>query len=214
MKICKNCCYPVEQCQCTQQEKNAWHWEHQVALEGWLEQCEVQIRNLQDELEIFRTYPEEKAAIIQKYEEEKVALDYHQENSFEIDDDFAKIIPMLWEKGYDTRFCCSGHPDQEEYKFYITFAHDYEFDFTTLPLKNGWSYCRHVYSTSYSLYYTMPSSVEKKLKKDGKDIEKYFLDQRALLTQWIQNLPPARIADYHQKLRGHSKSHSTERTEK
>ena len=127
---------------------------------------------------------------------------------------FAEFVQLLWEKGYDLCFCGSGNPDQEEYKFYIPLSHDYEFDFPPLPLKNGWSYCRHVYSTSYSLYYTMPSSVEKKLKKDRKDIEKYFLDQRALLTQWIQNIPPTRIADYHKTLRGHSKSHSTERTEK
>lgn len=71
MKICKICCCPEDKCQCAQQGKNAWLWEHQASLEEWMEQCKVQIRNLQDEIEIFRTYPEEKAK-----------LDYHRENSF------------------------------------------------------------------------------------------------------------------------------------
>lgn len=207
MKICKDCCYPVEQCQCTPQEKSYHQWKRQAALEEWLESCDVKIRSLQDDLEIFRTYPEEKAAIIQEYEKEKSALDYHQENSFEIDEDFAEVIPMFWKKGYDTRFCCSGHPDKEQYSLYITFAQDYEFDFTDLPLKNGWEYHRRneYGEPCYSLYYTMPPSVKKKLQKENRDIEAYFLEQRNLLMQWVQSLPPAKIADYHQKLRGHRK---------
>ena len=212
MKICKICGYPEIQCQCTQQEKNAWLWEYQASLEECLEQCEVQIRNLQDEIEIFGTYPEEKAAIIQEYEEEKAKLDYHMENSFDIDDDFAEIIPMLWAKGYDTRFCCSGHPEKQEYSFYIAFANDYDFNFTSLPLTKGWRYCRRneYGEPCYSLYYTMPTSVKNRLKKGNQDLTAYFQEQRKILTQWIQNLPPARIADYHQKLRGHGKSHSAE----
>ena len=214
MKVCQNCCWPVEQCQCTAQEKSHALWERTEVLERLIDQYEVKIRSLQDDLEIFRTFPEEKDAVIQVYEKEKTVLDYHKEHSIEIDDDFVDIIQTLWKKGYDTYFCCSGHPEKQDYGLYITFANDYDFDFTSLPLKNGWLYSRRneYGEPSYSLYYTMPPSVKKKLGEKKKVMTAYFLEQRALLAQWIENLPPARIADYHQKLRGHGKKRPSERT--
>ena len=61
----------------------------------------MKMLGVQTDREIFRAQPEEKAARIQACEENKGALDYHQTNSFELDDDFVEVIQTLWSKGYD-----------------------------------------------------------------------------------------------------------------
>ena len=202
MKICRGCCYPVEQCKCTEHEKNQWLWKRENELFEWVEHYDMKMLGVQTDREIFRAQPEEKAARIQACEENKGALDYHQTNSFELDDDFVEVIQTLWSKGYDTCFCCSGHPDKKEYNFYVAFTQDYEFDFTTLPFKSGWSYCRGGKDRrSFAFYYQIPKNERRKRK--GADLDQYFVKQRDAFIEWVNQLPPARIANHNQKPKGH-----------
>lgn len=42
-------------------------------------------------------------------------------HKIEIDDDIAKGIVLLNQKGYKTNFCCSGHLDRSIFDFYVSF---------------------------------------------------------------------------------------------
>ena len=51
----------------------------------------------------------------------------------EIDTDILPLIQLLNDKGYGTRFCCSGHP----INFYIYFRNDFE-ELKDCPIRNIW----------------------------------------------------------------------------
>ena len=44
---------------------------------------------------------------------------------FEMDDCMKPLIKLLNNKGYETKYCCSGHPKQAIWKYPIAFQEDY-----------------------------------------------------------------------------------------
>ena len=122
VKICKVCKLPVDQCQCSNKIKEDWKKEQARILHE-------RIADLDAEILRERELISHRKDMQEKIQRNRNALRY-ENNSFEIDDDIADVIFTLWEKGYDTRFCCSGHPENQDYGLYISFAQDYYFDFS------------------------------------------------------------------------------------
>ena len=191
IKICKECKHPIEQCSCSNERKQQWKEVRSQELLNDIKRIENSIEFTEDRL----THKDE---ILRKYQQQMAELCY-EKNSFEIDDDIADVIFTLWEKGYRTSFCCSGHPENENYGLYISFAQDYYFDFTAFPFEAGWAYTRY---SGNCIRLNVTQKLRKLLSENGIDLTEYFLHQRELLKEWVNQLPPARIADRYENLPG------------
>ena len=191
IKICKVCKLRVDQCQCSNKIKEDWKKEQARILHE-------RIADLDAEILRERELISHRKDMQEKIQRNRNALRY-ENNSFEIDDDIADVIFTLWEKGYDTRFCCSGHPENQDYGLYISFAQDYYFDFSHTDFDKGWVYTRY---SGHCLRLNLTMKFREELVRDGIGISEYFLHQRELLKKWVQDLPPARLAHREESLPG------------
>lgn len=192
IKICKECNYPVEQCQCSIERKQEWENIRTQELISKVQSIERDIVWTKQQLATRDT-------VLQNLQQDIDVLCYERQNSFEIDDDIADVIFALWEKGYNTRYCCSGHPERLYYGLYISFAQDYYFNFTTFPFEEGWEYTRY---SGHCLRFSMTNKLARQLSGNGIDLTGYFLHQREQLKKWVDQLPPARSAERYESLPG------------
>jgi len=62
--------------------------------------------------------------------------DVYQDHEIEVDYDIQPAITLLNQKGYRTRYCCSGHCDDTFSNAYIAFDKPYQFK----EMPEGWTY--------------------------------------------------------------------------
>ena len=189
MNICAKCRKPQAQCTCTPEEKACWA----RAMEDKYAFQQKKIRS------VFRHQLERMAAELERLGD---CPTYEQVHCIEIDDAIWPMIELLWQKGYGTRYCCAGHPEQGSYSMYISFDQPYFFDFTTEDFGEGWSYTRTGFQ---GLYFSVTARLLRQLKKTGEDPGAYLEKQRAKLLHFVQNLPPARTVPTSLHLPGTSK---------
>ena len=99
VKICQSCKFPVDQCQCSNVTKENWQREQTRILLKRIDHLDAVTSHKKDLLS-------HKEDIEKKIKQDRDRLNY-ENNSFEVDDDIADTIFVLWEKGYDTCFCNS-----------------------------------------------------------------------------------------------------------
>ena len=197
IRICNGCRKPVEHCICSEETKAAWLQEKTQELSQMLERLPTPEES-EKQLEETEKWQEKWVAQLKADRENPETYNYVRWCSFEVDDDIVDVIQLLWKKGYDTCGCCSGHPENEDYGLYIMFSVDYYFDFSDVPFGEGWSYAR-----SYRrLLLWITQKFEAVLKRNGITKDGYVLQQRALLKEWAEKLPPARLAERTEDLPG------------
>lgn len=180
MRICAKCSCPVSECQCPEEYKRQWE---RHARANWEEDMAMTKRNNPD-YDISQD-PYFKAPPL------------YEDRSFEIDDDIWPVIRILWDKGYQTRYCCAGHPNFP-FSFYIAFSQNYYFDFTKDDFVEGWSYTR----ITPTLRFTISSKMKKRMEKEHIDFYEYLEKQRAFLLEWVKRLPPAQQVKNSERLPG------------
>ena len=87
------------------------------------------------------------------------------------------IIRELNSKGYKTKGCCAGHPQDDSFKasgIYIAFAEEYDFD---EPFPEGGKYSK----AKHTLYYCPAED-------DYDDLEGFQMDVLQRLEDWAEML--------------------------
>lgn len=198
MKICYHCRKPITQCECSQERRIAWEkaaraekqqmWQH---IQRERQKLEKEKPSMSEEF-----YLRELEYLEEDQEEWQSMPENYEDYSFEIDDDILDTILTLWEKGYDTRYCCAGHPDYPAF-IYIVFCRGYYFDFTNSGLDDNWKY-----SGDCDLCYQPTQKALRQMEKQGIDLYEHLCEQRELLNRWVHQLPPARKREKDEQIRG------------
>ena len=188
MNICCGCNKPVPQCTCSQEKRIAWETEARAEKQENIAGFEESIRAWKSKKGTMpaEEYEQELEWLEEGLKEWQAEPEHYEEYSFEIDDDILDTILTLWDKGYQTKFCCAGHPDGLSF-MYIVFDYGYFFDFTNSGFDDNWKFQK-----SGTLEYYPSQKALRKMEKEGIDPYAHLCEQRDLLNQWVHQLPPAR----------------------
>jgi hypothetical protein len=110
----------------------------------------------------------------------------------ELDELMLAPITMLWAKGYETGYCCSGHPEDECSRTYIKF--EIGIDVPNIPA----GFTKSISTWDGSV--VVETHFDTNLTTTGElsliERQKAMLRSMNSLTEWVEELPIVKIKNY------------------